>query len=272
MKVSAILGMDRLFHAVVGTEFLKLRRAKVAWISFLAYGFMVAIAGFFVWMMKNPALAERLGLVGQKANFMIGGRAIDWATFLDLVVEMSGLGGLMLLSVIVAFVFGREYAEGTAKNMLALPVPRPLFVAAKLIVVATWIAALTLWCTALTLVAGSLLGLPGLSTRLLVEASGKMWVAALMSFCLSAAVAWVSVETRGYLAPLGFAIGALVLGVAFGATEWGRFCPWSILLWYTGAGGPGRVVGPGSYAVLGGFFAVGVFLAVRHEACADNAQ
>ena len=49
--------------------------------------------------------------------------ATDWPAFLPFIVEMGAIGGLIMISVIVAFVFGREYTEGMAKNMLALPIP-----------------------------------------------------------------------------------------------------------------------------------------------------
>ncbi len=105
-------------------------------------------AGFFMWMMMNPGMARTLGLLGQKAKFAFGGQSLDWPSFLTLIVEMGGVGGLIICSIIVAYVFGREYVEGTAKNLLALPIPRSRFVLAKIVVSAAWFAALTLWMIA----------------------------------------------------------------------------------------------------------------------------
>jgi hypothetical protein len=93
-----------------------------------------------------------------------------------------------------------------------------------------------------------------------------------MSLCLASLVAWVAVEAGGYLAPLGFAIASLVVAVSFGATEWGRWCPWSVLLWFTGASGPGKELAGGSYLVLAATFFLGLGLTLRHEAFADNCQ
>ncbi len=45
---------------------------------------------------------------------------------------------MLLLPFIVAYLFGREYDDATAKNMLALPVARHWFVVAKLVVAAVW--------------------------------------------------------------------------------------------------------------------------------------
>ena len=60
------------FAAVVYTEFLKLRRSKAIWVTLAVYTFMVGIAGFFMWLMKNPGLAESLGIFGKKAQFAFG--------------------------------------------------------------------------------------------------------------------------------------------------------------------------------------------------------
>ncbi len=120
------------FPTLVATELIKLRRSRVTWLSFAAYTFMVAIAGLFLWMAGNPRAAASLGLLGQKANFAFGGQNLDWPTFLTFIVEMGGVGGLVICSIVTAYVFGREYAEGTAKNLLALPIARSRFVLASI--------------------------------------------------------------------------------------------------------------------------------------------
>jgi ABC-type transport system involved in multi-copper enzyme maturation permease subunit len=272
MSIASLAAADRVFHAVVVTEFSKLRRSKVTWISFAAYAFMVGVAAFFVWLMGNPDVAASLGLIGQKASLALGGVTVGWEAYLGLVLEMSGLAGMMLASVILTYAFGREYAEGTAKNMLALPVPRWMFVAAKLLVSAIWFAALTAWAIALSRAAGSLAGLGAVTEGEFAAFAGKVAVASLLGYACAAASAWIAVETRGYFAPLGYAIFAMLLAVIFGATEWGRWTPWSVLLWYSGASGPGKVLVPGSFVVVGIFFAASAALILRHETRADNAQ
>jgi ABC-2 type transport system permease protein len=240
--------------------------------TFAAYAFMATMAGFFMWMMKNPGMARNLGLIGQKATFAFGGGGTDWPAFLPFIVEMGAIGGLIMISIIVAFVFGREYTEGMAKNMLALPIPRSWFVLGKLVVSAVWFFLLTLWLIAVTLVAGSLLGLTGLTAALFLAAAGKLTILALMSFCCAVLVAWIAVETRGYFAPLGFAIFTLVLANVFGRTGWGPYVPWTIVGLYSGAAGPEITLGWGSFAVIAMTFLIGLALTIRHEVYADNMQ
>jgi ABC-2 type transport system permease protein len=233
---------------------------------------MVAMAGFFMWMLRNPGAAESIGLLGQKATLSMGGQALDWSGFLAFIVEMGGIGGLIMCSIIVTYVFGREYAEGTAKNMLTLPISRSSFVVAKVTVSAAWFASMTIWMIVETAIVGSLLGLPGFAKALFLSMAGKVLTLALMSLCCAVLVAWVAVQTRGYFAPMGFSILTLVLASLFGHTGWGPWAPWSIVGIYSGAAGPGAALGWGSYAVLAATLVLGIALTVRHEVASDNAQ
>lgn len=271
MSPAGLLEMDKTLHAVVAAEFLKLRRSTITWLSFLAYAIMIGFAAFFMWIAKNPGAAEGLGLLGRKASFAVGGQAADWPAFLDLVFQMSGIGGMLFLAFIVAFAFGREYAEGTAKLMLTLPVPRQLFVLAKFIVCAAWFAALSAWLLPLAFLAGTLVGLPGFDPALFWSAAGRILTAGLLAYSVCPLVAWVAVATRGYFAPLGYAIGTLVIASAFGHTGWGPWCPWSIVGLYAGPGA-GPPLGAGSYLVLAATFILGLALTLHREVAADNVQ
>jgi ABC-2 type transport system permease protein len=185
---------------------------------------------------------------------------------------MGGIGGMIFLSFIVAFVFGREYVEGTAKNMLTLPLPRSYFVLAKLAVSALWFALLSLWLLPLAFLMGRLVELPGFDPGLFWQVSARMMVASLLAFSACPLVAWIAVSTRGYFAPLGYAIFTLVLASVFGHTGWAPWVPWSIIGLYTGAAGAGPALVPGSFLVLAATFALGLGLTLGHEALADNVQ
>ena len=260
------------FASVVATEFMKLppfqgnlddfRRLRVHG----NYGGLLHVDD------EDPGMARGLGLMGQKATFAFGGGATDWPAFLGFIVEIGSIGGLIIVSVVVSYVFGREYTEGMAKNLLALPIPRSWFVLGKLVVSAAWFALLTLWLVGLTFIAGSLLGLTGLTSAIFLAAAGKLMILALMAFCCAVLVAWIAVETRGYFAPLGFAIFTLVLANIFGRTGWGPCVPWTIVGLYSGVAGPETTLGAGSFAIIAMTFLIGLALTVRHKVYADNVQ
>jgi ABC-2 type transport system permease protein len=185
---------------------------------------------------------------------------------------MGGIGGLIMCSIIVSYVFGREYVEGTAKNLLALPTPRSYFVFAKLIVSAVWFALLTLWMIAESYLVGTVLGLTGFTSAQFLTAAAKLLLLALLSMCCSVFIAWVAVESRGYFAPLGFSIVTMLLASVFGRTGWAPWVPWSIVGLASGAAGPDTGLTAGSYVVIAVTFLIGTALVIRHEVYADNKQ
>ncbi|HWM92814.1 MAG TPA: ABC transporter permease [Thermoanaerobaculia bacterium] len=260
-----------MLPTVLGTELLKLRRSKVTWLTWLAFSIMPVVGGLFMWILKEPDRARALGLLGAKAQ--VAGGSADWPSFVAALAQMTGVGGMMLTAVITTYVFGREYADGTAKNMLALPVRRESFVIAKLLVVALWFAVLVAAIFVEGAAIGLALDLPGLSSGLLGRAARDVGLCAAMCCLLIPPVAWIATLGRGYLPPLGFAIVTLVLGNVFAATGWGKWFPYSIVPLYTGIAGPRvSVLEPGSYVVVLLLFAAGVAATVWQVRSADDTQ
>jgi ABC-2 type transport system permease protein len=260
-----------MLGTVVRTELLKLRRSKVTWLTWLAFSIAPLAGGLFMWILKEPARARALGLLGAKAQ--VAGGSADWPSFAGVLAQMTGVGGMILTAVIATYVFGREYADGTAKNMLALPVRRESFVIAKLLVVALWFAVLVAAMFVEGVAIGLALDLPGFSRELLGRAAGEVALSAAMCCLLVPPVAWIATLGRGYLPPLGFAIFTGVLGNIFAATGWGKWFPYSIVPLYTGIAGPRvSVLEPGSYAVVLVLFAAGVAATVWQVRSADDTQ
>jgi len=260
-----------MFGQVLTTEFQKLRRSKVTWLSWLAFSIMPLAGGLFMWIVQEPQRAAELGLLGQKARFV--GVTADWPSYFTMLNQEACAGGMVLLSIIVAYVFGREYSERTAKNLLALPVPRHWFVVAKLAVILVWFGILTLLLIAEGLLVGTLLGLPGFSISLAVSSGGNILLAGLVGYLLVPVVAWIATLGRGYLAPIGFTLFMLVMGNALGMTGWGKWFPWSIVPMLAGMAGPRvEVLAPGSLVVVGLTFVAGVAATIWQLRYADNAQ
>lgn len=259
-----------MFRRVLATEFLKIRRSKVP-LGTLA-GMSMAPLGLalFMWILREPDRAASLGLLGTKAN--LSGLEATGPAYLATLTIVFGVGGMLLLPFIVAYLFGREYVELTAKNMLALPVSRDWFVYAKLIVAAVWWVLLVLVVLTEALLIGLLLGLPGFSAGGVVSAAGNSLLAAGISYLLVPVVAWVTVASRGYMGPLAFAITGMGLGNLFGKTGWTEYFPWSIVPLMIGMVSTPQSLPPASYVVLGLTFAVGVAGTVVQLRYADNTQ
>jgi ABC-2 type transport system permease protein len=260
-----------MFAQVLATEFLKLRRSKVTWLSLAALSMGQLGMALMMWIVRDPGRAAQLGLLGTKAN--LSGLTATWPAYSATLTLLVGMGGMLLLPFIVAYLFGREYSDGTAKNLLALPVGRHEFVLAKLVVAAVWWAVLVVAVVAEAFALGLLLGLPDFSTALAMQVVRDALVAATVAYLLAPAVAWIALLGRGYMPPLGFALAMLALGQVFSKTGWAVWFPWSIVpLWIGAVGQRATALAPASLIVVTLTFLAGVGATIAQLRFADNAQ
>lgn len=252
-------------------EMLKARRSKVPLLTALGFLLMPLGIGFFMVILKNPDLGRRLGLLGAKAQLSIG--AADWPTFLMLMPLIVAAGGLVVFAFIASWIFGREFADGTAKDLLALPTPRSTIVAAKFIVLLSWSILLILLVVVVSFAVGAVVVLPKWSAATALASLFRMLVGGILSIALVTMVAFVASAGRGYLPPIGFAIVTLVLAQFLGQTGWAPYFPWSVPAIFVYAAGPQAPrAGPISYLLVMLTSAAGIALTVAWWRRADQAR
>jgi ABC-2 type transport system permease protein len=196
---------------------------------------------------KDPQFARDIGLLTAKAN--LAGGSFDWPFFLDMFTQGVAVGGMLLFSLIESWVFGREFADGTVKDLLAVPVGRGTILAAKFLVGAVWAVALTAIIYAAALAAGALVGLP-LGTPALFTATTLRVTVATLLVCLTVTpVAFFASVGRGYLLPMGLAILLVMLANLAALLGWGELFPWAIPGLYAGLSKSARL-GAASYLVV----------------------
>jgi ABC-2 type transport system permease protein len=260
-----------MFTQVLVTEFLKLRRSKVTWLSLVAFSLGPLGIALMMWIVQDPGRAAQLGLLGTKAN--LAGLEATWPAYFSMLTLVIGMGGMLLLSFIVAYIFGREYADATAKNLLALPVGRHWFALAKLVVAAVWWVVLVVAVLTESFAIGLAMALPGFSSALAVRAVYDALIAAAVAYLLAPVVAWIAMLGRGYMPPLGFALAMLALGQVFSKTGWATWFPWSIVPLLIGSiGQRATTLTPGSLVVVLLTFLAGVVATIAQLRYADNAQ
>jgi len=182
---------------------------------------------FLIFVSKNPEISQKLGLVSAKAN-LLAYSATGWTSYLGLYGQMIAAGGFFLFILVISWVFGREFADGTLKDLLAVPVRRSIILLAKFLVVSLWsvMLALLIWLVGLAM--GALIRLPGGSLAVIIQGSLTVLITACLVIIAILPFALVASLGRGYLLPLGVAVLTLILTNFVAIVGWGEYFPWAV--------------------------------------------
>ena len=237
------------FPSTLWAETLKARRSKVPLLAALGLTLAPLMDGLFMFIMKDPERAREMGLLSVKAQLAMS--TADWTTFFSVLSQAIAIGGVIVFSIVTAWIFGREFSDHTAKDLMALPTSRESIVTAKLVVVTLWVFAVSLWVYLVGLWIGSLVDIPGWTTELAWQSFGNILATAVMTLLLMTPVAFIASMGRGYLPPLGFAVLTIFLAQIIAATGWGDWFPWSVPALFSGAAGPrDELIGVHSYILV----------------------
>jgi ABC-2 type transport system permease protein len=218
--------MDNLAN-MLWIETRKALRSRMPLWTAIGSLFMPFGIAFLIFVSRNPEISQQLGLVSAKAN-LLAYAGIDWAGCLVLFGQMMAAGGFVLFILILAWVFGREFVDGTLKDMLAVPVPRSSIVLAKYLVASAWSAALAVLILLAGLLMGALIGLPGGSPEVILRGCGMMLATSLLTLTAVLPFALLASIGRGYLLPVGAAILTLMLTNIVALIGWGETFPWAV--------------------------------------------
>lgn len=148
----------------------------------------------------DPQLLAKLGPVATG----------DWRGFLLGAAQITGAGGLGGFAVVLAWMFGREFGDGTVAGLFALPVRRATIAIAKLIVYAVWATAMSLLLVIALCLVGLLAGLGPLEGDIAAMLA-RQAALGMMSIAITVPVAWASTLSRSVLGGVSVAIGLVVV-------------------------------------------------------------
>ena len=191
--------------AILRAELLKWKRSWVLWAALLAAGVAPAFNALLVWGARRVA-----GTAGE-------GVSIPWEGFFAQVGLFANLLVYPLLfGFVVTYAVVREYQEGAATNLFALPASRTGILLAKLGAAALILAVAVVAAVPLAVIAGlPVLGyLP--SWDAVAAGLGLHLVSGLAQFLLVPVVLWLAVLGRNYVLPLA-AAGFFVVANIFTA-------------------------------------------------------
>jgi ABC-2 type transport system permease protein len=236
-------------RAALWTETLKARRARVPVVTLAGLTLAPLVGALFMKILLDPTWAVRFGALTTKAQFAAAHG--DWHTYFGLLTQALAVGGSIIFSLVVIWLFGREYSDQTAKDLLALPTPRAVIVAAKLCLTVIWCAVLTLWIYLLGLALGALIGLPGWTTDGWLHATAQYAATACLAIALTLPLAWAASAGRGYLPAIGVMVLLVFLAQVLSALGLGPWFPWAAPALLSGAAGPeAQNLGVGTYLLV----------------------
>jgi ABC-type transport system involved in multi-copper enzyme maturation permease subunit len=191
------------------------------------------MGGVFMVIMQNPDALEVAGPLKTKTELMHF--EANWDSYFGILTQAIGVGGVLIFGFVVSWIFGREYSDGTAKDLLSLPTSRARIIQAKFAMYALWCLVLVVSNLCIGFVIGSILTIPQ-SAHLDVHLTTYFQTTAL-TIILGTPIAFFAIWGKGYLAPLGFVALTLVFSQIIAATGYGNYFPWAIPGLFSGASG-----------------------------------
>lgn len=217
---------------VIHTELIKLKNANIVWVSLIAFALAPFMGAVFILIMRDPAALANDGALSLKIEAM--GIKPDWNAYLGILTQAIGVGGVLVFGFVASWIFGREYSDGTVKDLLSLPSSRTSILNAKFIIYAFWSIGLCISNLLIGLILGYFLQLPSLD---MIEIFNHLVIyinTTLLTIFLGTPIAFFALRGKGYLAPLGFVALTLVMAQIIAASGYGAYFPWAVPGLYSG--------------------------------------
>ncbi|WP_339223032.1 ABC transporter permease [Paenibacillus sp. FSL H8-0332] len=195
--------------SVLHCEIRKIIRSNVFWIMFLVLGFGPIMMG-----------------VGNVLSSEAGG--VNWEQYLTGLLDTLAPLGLIGYTFVAAWVFGREFADRTIKDLLAKPVSRAKIVLSKFLVILAWCLLLSVYMFAVGFAVGAILGVQGGSAAFISGLFFKFLITSLLYIFVTAPTILLANVTKGYLAPLGLILIIVILSNVLASFGFAPYFPWTI--------------------------------------------
>lgn len=202
--------------AAVAVELPKTSASRVVRSAtiFLVVG-IVALAGSLTWAAErgNEQVLAQLGTLAGDAG---------WDRYLGVAAQVTAAGGLLGFGVVLSWMIGREFADGTISGLFALPVSRSAVALAKLATYLLWAAGVALVLALLLAAVGTFLGLGPMDAEVLAGL-GRQFSLTILSAGLAVAAAWAATLGRGLLPGIATTVGIVVVAqvtVVAGTGAW----------------------------------------------------
>ena len=187
-------------------EFLKLKRSKI---------FLLSLLGAIL-----PPLLMFIAVTSFDE-----GQTFE-ALFTNVNMYMSAMFAVLIFTIIISYLFGREYNEHTLKTMLTIPVSRAKFLVSKYIMFLVWIVILTIVTSISTLIFGFAAGLDGFSIKLYADSFAQLLYANVLLFLTFSPFVFISLFITNMVPAMVGGAGLTLVNLLVYGQNWAPFVPW----------------------------------------------
>lgn len=146
--------------------------------------------------------------------------------FTNVNMYMSALFAIMLFSIMISYLFGREYNEHTLKTMLTIPISRGKFLASKYVMFLVWILILTVVTSLSALVFGFIAGLDGFTLKLFIDSFAQLLFANVLLFLTFSPFVFLSLFITNMVPAMVGGAGLTLVNMLIYGQTWAPYVPW----------------------------------------------
>ena len=188
-------------------EFLKLKRSRIFLLSIL----MAALPSVLMFI----------------ATFAFDETQSFDALFSTVNMYMSALFAILLFSIIISYLFGREYNEHTLKTMLTIPISRGKFLVSKYVMFLIWIVILSIVTSISTLAFGFIAGLSGFTLGLFINSFAELLFANLLLFLTFSPFVFISLFITNMVPAMVGGATLTLVNLLVNGQSWAPYVPWA---------------------------------------------
>jgi ABC-2 type transport system permease protein len=243
-----------MMRIALATEAMRFVRSRVTVVTaiLLTVG-IAALCGSLLFAVgtSDPQLRAKLGPLLDPGG---------WDGYLITTGQVATVAGVMGFGVVLSWVYGREFADGTITGLFALPVGRGMIATAKFLVYLGWATVVSVVLAAILVLVGLILGLGPLPADAW-PALGRFVAGALLTALIAVPAAWAATIGRGLLAGIATISGIVVVAQIAAVSGIGAWFPFAAVgLWVVSGG---TAVSAGQLALI--VPTVALFLALTIE-------
>ncbi|SEO50825.1 ABC transporter permease [Paenibacillus sp. OV219] len=195
---------------LIACEWLKWRRSRMLWLVLLG-ALLPAALNFFVEVHNSGTGAE-----------------FGWKGFFDdNLMMMMMLMCPALFSLLIGYLFAREFQERTVNNMLTGPYSRNLVLAAKFIIAVPVLASVLLLSFLLTFASAFVFTSHLPSAEIFWHTLGKYGLLLALEYALVPIAAAVALLWRSYIPAMGLGVFAVISELTIMQSKYIMYYPWS---------------------------------------------